>query len=572
MDTFIWKPQILMELIFCKRKQNFLMIFVLLTVFLIGSANYGYAETVQFSRQSVDANRLRIVLRWPASLPTFKAEVEERNLIPINLSEIENAENLQESFLEPDKTLQGKNLVLRFDEPIETPGIEQFGKEIPLWIKNIKAGYDSLLIQATRNSAFQVLKSENKIIVQIKQLPLKEETQSVEEDRELEHLESTLLLQTNKFDAYSGITKLLEAHPDDPKFMADLAEVDNRLGRWRQAIKHYACAIRREPDSVGMKQAHGFLRGQFGPQVRVDQYYRDTTNAEIQQISRVMTRQTFCSNYMVGVAFENRIINDNLNRPRNNGKLQVFNGNRQRWNAYVEKAHEFATTRFTIVGQETEAGASLEHRRQLRLGAVSLKGVYHEPYWDFAEGIIGGGTADRLQLRWLYQGNSPLIGKFKSKNPINATLGISANRYGVKDDDNVAESVKVLAEFHYQLNRLFPGLSIGYEFNGLFVNLTETRINSQGNNFNPLPIQNIQTNAWDISLLNRITDHIRYDFTAGYKYDTRVKSKGPFTSLRLVYDSFSHLDIGASAEFDIASARGTSSTFTQFGAFMIWKF
>lgn len=552
-------------------RRNFL-VFTWLIVFLTALANIGSAETVQFSHQSIDENRVRIILQWPASLPPFKAEVGENNLIPINLSDLANTENRQESFLEPEKTLQGKNLVLRFDEPIKTPGIEQFGREIPLWVKNIKAGYDSLLIQTTRNSSFQVLKSENKLIVQIKQLPLKEETQGSEEDRELEHLESTLLLQTNKFDAHSRITELLQAHPDDPKFMADLADVDSRLGRWRQAIKHYACAIRREPDSVELKQDQGYLRGQFGPQVRVDQYYRDTSNAEIQHISRVMARQSFCSNYMVGVTFENRAINDNLVRPRNDGRLQVFRGKKQRWNAYVEKAHEFATTRFTIVGQETDPGASLEHRRQLRLGEVSLKGVYHEPYWDFVEGIVGGGTADRLQLRWSYQGNSPLIGKFRSKNPISATLGISANRYGVKNNDNVAKSVKILAEIHYQLNLLLPGLSVGYQLDGLYVNLTDPRIDSVGNNFNPLPIQNIQTQAWDVSLINRITDHLRFDFSAGYKYDNRVKSKGPFSSLELVYDSFSNLEVGAKAEFDIATARGTSSTFTQFGGFLIWKF
>ena len=316
-------------------------VFPWLIVFLCFLTNIGYAETIRFSHQILDENRLRIILQWPASLPTFKVEVERSNLPPINLNEIENTENLQESFLEPGKTVQGKNLILRFDEPIETPGIDQFIKKVLVWINNIKKGYDSLLIQATRNSTFHVSKTANKIIIQIKQLPVKEETQGVEDDRDLAHLESTLLLQTNKFDAYSGITELLKAHPGDPKFMADLAEVDNRLGRWRQAIKHYECAIRREPDSMYMKQAKSFLRSQYGPQVRADQYYRDTTNAESQWVSRVMARQSYCSNYMVGVGFENRVINDNLIRPRIDGKLQVFKGKRQRWDAYVEKTHEF---------------------------------------------------------------------------------------------------------------------------------------------------------------------------------------------------------------------------------------
>ncbi len=559
-----------MELILSNHKHKIFLILTWLTVFLTGLADPGYAETVQFSHQNIDENRLRITLQWPTPLPTF--EVEENNLISIDLSEFDNADTLQKSFLEPGKILQGKNLVLRFAEPIETPGIEQFGKEIPVWIKNIKAGYDSLLIQTTQNSAFQVTKSENTIVVQILQLPLKEETQGIGEDRELEHLESTLLMQTNKFDAHSGITKLLKAHPDDPKFMADLAEVDNRLGRWRQAIKNYGCAIRREPDSVDLKQAQSYLRGRFGPQVRVDQYYRDTTNSEGQWVSRVMARQSYCSNYLVGVAFENRNINDNVLRPRIDGTLQRFQGNRQRWDAYVEKAHEFATTRLSIVGQETEPGVSLEHRRQLRLGEIQLKGVFHEPYWDFVEGIIDEGTADRLQLRWVYEGESPVIGKFRSKNPFSSILGISANQYGVEDDNNVAESIKVLAEIHYQLNFLWPGLSVGYQFSGEYVNLTETRIDTAGNAFNPLAVQNTQTHSWDISLVDHITDHLWFDLSTGFKFDDRVNSSGPFASLELVYDSFSNLEVGVNAEFDQETVRGSADTFTQFGAFLIWKF
>jgi len=548
------------------------LIFAWLIGFLVALTNIGYAETIKLSSQTIDENRLRIILQWPASLPTFKAEVEENNLIPFRLSEIGNAEILQESFHEQGNALEGKNLVLRFDEPIETLGIDQFVREILVWVKNIKTGYDTLLIQATRNSAFQVLNSKNKIIIQIKQLPGKEATQGVEDDRDLAHLESTLLLQTNKFDAHSGITELLKAHPDDPQFMADLAEVDSRLGRWRQAINHYASAIRRAPDAVHMKQAKSYLHGRFGPQVRVDQYYRDTTNAEVQWVSRAMARQSYGSDYMVGVGFENRVINDNLIRPRIDGKLQQFQGKRQRWEGYVEKAHEFATTRFSIVGQETEPGVGLEHRRQLRLGEVRLKAIIHEPYWDFVEGIIDEGTADRLQLRWVYEGESPILGKFRSKNPFSAIVGISANRYGVEDDNNVAESVKVLAGIQYQLNLLLPGLSVGYQFRGEYAKLTESRVDAVGTNFNPLAIENTQTHSWNISVAKRITDHLRFDFNTGFKYDDRVKSKGPFAALELVYDSLSNLKVGVNSEFNQETVRGSNNTFTQFGAFLIWKF
>lgn len=540
-------------------------------VFLIFFAGIGHAEPIKLSHQTVDANRLRILIQWPESIPSFEAEVENSELISIDQKEMESPQKLQESFSVPGKTLQGKNLLLIFEKPIQTPSIENFAKEIPSWIKSIKSGYDSLLIQTTNSAAFQVLKDKNRIIVQIKRLPSKPVTQADTEDEELLHLESSLLLQTNKFEAHSRLTQMLEAHPKDPKVMADLASVEERLGRWRQAIKHYECALKLDPTAVHNLQAKSYLHGRSGPQVRVDQYYRDTTNLEVQSVSRVTARQSYCSDFTVGVSYEKRFVNDNLIRPRINGTLQTFEGNRQQWNSYVEKAHDFSTTRFSIVGQETQPGASLEHRRQLPIGELSLAGIYHEPYWDYVEGLVNEGTADRVRFQWFYEGHSPIIGKYRSKNPFSGSLGVSLNRYGVENDNSVAESVKILAELRYQIIRLWPWLSVGYQFDSEYVNLTETRIDSAGANFNPLPIQSVQTHAWDVSLTNQVNKNLRFDLSSGFKYDNRVNSKGPFVFFDLIYDSLSNIEIGINAQFNQETTRGTNNTFTQFGAFLTWK-
>ena len=565
---------------FCLKKFRLktFFLFACQIVFLAAFADFGHAEPLKLSHQTVDENRLRILIQWPESIPSFNATVEESELIPIELKEFdlkksESTAKLQEAYSTPGKTLEGKNLFLKFAEPIQPPGIEDFAKELPSWIKSIKSGYDSFLIQTISPAAFQVLKEKNQIIVQIKQLPSVQVKQGDLEDEELLHLESSLLLQTNKFEAHARLTEMLEAHPKDPQIMADLASVEERLGRWRRAMKHYECALRLDPRAIDNLQAKSYLHGRFGPQVRVDQYYRDTTNADVQWVSRFMARQTFCSgsDYTVGVSGENRFINDNGIRPRINGTLQAFKGDRQRWNAYVEKAHAFSTTRFSILGQGTQPGASLEHRRQLFLGEISLAGVYHEPYWDFVEGIADEGTADRVRLQWIYEGHSPIIGKYRSKNPFSASLGASLNRYGVEDDNSVAESIKLQAELRYQIIRLWPWLSVGYQFNSEYVNLTETRVDSAGTNFNPLPIESVQTHSWDVSLTNHITRNLRFDLSSGFKYDDRVDSKGPFVFFDLIYDSFSNIEIGINAQFNQETARGSNSTFTQFGAFLIWK-
>ena len=540
-------------------------------VLLFALSGYGHAETLKLSQRTVDENSQRIIIQWPQSVPSFKAEVEDSKLTPINVKKNTTAGDLRGYLSTPGKTRQGKNIILRFSKPIQTPGIESFEKEILPWIKSIRSGYDSFLIQTFEPAEFQVLRGKSEIVVQVKRLPSKLVQRASSQNREFLHLESDLLLQTNKFEAHAGLTEMLKAHPNDPKILADLATVEERLGRWRQAMQHYDSAFRLNPNDLDSLQSKSYLHGRFGPQVRVDQYYRDTEDNEIQWVSQAMARQSFASDFMIGVGFENRILDDNVIRPRITGALQRFEGDHYQWNAYVEKDHTFSATRLSILGQEGQLGGSLQHRHQLPIGELSLAGIYHEPYWEFVEGFADEGTADRVKLQWVYEDDSPILGKYKSKNPFSGSVGVSFNRYGVQDKDNVAESIKLLAELRYQIIRQWPWFSVGYQFNSEYVDLTDSRIDSAGFNFNPLPIENTQTHSFDVSVTNHITRKVRFDLTSGYKLDNRVDSNGPFVIFDFIYDSLSNLEVGINVEFNQETVRGSSNTFTQVGGFLTWK-
>ncbi|MFQ5450556.1 MAG: tetratricopeptide repeat protein [Nitrospinaceae bacterium] len=512
-------------------------------------------------------NHLRIILDWPRPVK-FTAEVDDKNLVPVILKE---GEKLKETSLHGESFMKGRNLLLRFSRSLEAPQLDSLQGIVPEWIEYIQKGFDSLLFHTPGPSSFQVFSIGNRLVVQITQTASREAQSGESIDAELLHLESSLLLQTNKFEAQARLTELLRENPEDPQIMVDLAEVEERLDRWREAIDLYSCALRRKPGDKDILRSRSYLHGQYGPQIRLEQYYLDTSNEEVQRVTSVMARETFCRSYTVGVNFENRSLDDNTVRPRIDGSLGVFEGDRRRWGAFVEKAHGFAFTRLSLLGQEGEPGVSLSHRRQLPLGVLQLRGAYQEPYWDFLEGIVDQGTADRLQARWVYRGHSPFIGKYRGKNNFSGSLGFSLNRYGVDDDNDVAESVKILAEIRYHLSTLLEGLSVGYSFDAEYVDLTESRLDTTGSNFNPLPIENTQVQTWEVSLSRFVTDQLRFDLTAGYLYDNRVDSKGPLVIFDLVYDTLSNLELGIKTEFSKSSFRGTDNTFFQGGAFLTWK-
>lgn len=549
-----------------------------LTGFLIGLIAVffplsSFAENVNFTHH-IEHNRLKIILKWPATI-SFSAEVERSNLVPIDVKGKNLRGVLPGGSTENKTSHQGQKLVLRFDRPIEAPGLLNLPAEIPNWIENVEMGFDTLLIKTPNPAKFEVFSADDQVMIQVAMASAVEANKGGTADssvnQELRHLQSNLISRKGKFEAQSKLTDLLEQYPNDHEIIISLAEVEDRLGRWRQSIELYDRALKLEPSDTDAIIAKSYQQEQLGPQVRIDQFYRDTTNEEVQSITRATAQQTFYQNYLFGVNYEYRELNDNLARPGLDGVSRVFQGNRQQWGVFVERQHDFAHTRVSIVGQEDEPGAALEHRRQIAVGELFLRGVYNEPYWDFLEGITNEGVASRLQAKWFFEERNPFIGQYRGQGNFSGSLGVNLNRYGVKDDDDIADSVEVLAEVRYHLNQIFSGLSVGYNLNAEYVKLKSPRLNTAGANFNPIPVQTIQNHAFDASLSHSITNNVRFDLSSGYRYDDRIGSTGPFVFFDLIYDTLKNFEMGANIEFNQESNRGTDTSFTQVGGFLLWK-
>jgi len=389
--------------------------------------------------------------------------------------------------------------------------------------------------------------------------------------QELLHLESDLNLTTQKFDAHSRLSQLSEAHPNDPKILFDLGMAEERLGRWHQSLDLYNRSLEIAPDAVGRVQAKSYLHAAQGPHARLDQFYRDTSNDEIQWITRAHAREFVANKYTVGATYEHRFVNDNTVRQRFDGSLDRFDGSRGQWDIFAERAHDFSATRLSLLGQEDKVGAGLSHRRQLPFGEVLLKGVYREPYWVFVEGIADEGVADRLQALWQYDGHSHFGGPFKGSSPITGSFGISLNRYGLGSDSNVAESFELLANLRYRFLNSIPGLSVGYEYDAEYANLTASRTDINGNSFRPIPLETTEVHSLDVSWSNDFWNNFHYDLTTGYSFDTRIDSNGPFVYFSLIYDTWKNLQMGLNVQFSQENNRGIDSTFTQSGVFLLWR-
>ena len=468
---------------------------------------------------------------------------------------------------------EGRELLIRFDGPVDGQALDALAREVPEWVDYVNVGYDDFVIHSPAPASFLLTSQANGLTIVMtraaEQKPAEGNNQS---DAELLHLESALNLTTRKFESHTQLTELAGAHPNDSRVLADLAVADERLGRWRPSLDHYNRSLEIEPGSIHTLKGKSYLHALQGPHFRLDQWYRDTSNEEIQWITRAHVREFVTDNYTVGATYEHRYIDDSIQRQRFDGSIGVFEGHRNRYEAFVERAHEFAATRLSLVGQEGTPGAALAHLKELPFGKLLLRGAYREPYWVFVEGLADEGTADRLQAAWIYEGHSHFGGEFQGASPVTGSVGTTVNRYGLGDDDHVAESLELQIELRYRFLNRWPGLSVGYGFDAEYVNLTATRTDINGNTFHPIPLENTQVHSWDVALSHDLTHHLHFDLTTGFSYDNRIGSSGPFVYSSLIYDTLKHLQLGLNIEFNQESNRGLDSTFTQFGGFLVWRF
>jgi hypothetical protein len=535
----------------------------LVVLFVLFSTSSSYAVEI-LSSHKLEQTQLWIGLKWKEPVKVL-ARVGDRELTPMEYKEEGKPKRISSN---GESSLKGNKLILRFNQAIEAKAILNLPQNVPGWIEDIYVGFDSIALTTLNQSNFEVFQNKNSALIKITALEIPGNTGANEEIR---HLKSSLISKKPKFIAHSELSDLVKQHPRDPQILADMAGVEERMGRWRESMGLYAQSLELKPGNKDLYLSRSYMEEQFGPQVRADQYYQDTENEETQWVTRFMARQTFFKNYLFGVEYENRAIDDNDPRPRLDGNLQVFEGSRDRWETFVERSHGFAHTRLSILGQDSDVGAALQHRRELMVGNLFLRGSYNEPYWGLVEALINDGTVSRLQGIYRYEQHDPMVMKDKEIGYFSGLAGMSLNSYGVEDENHVAGSVELLGELRYHISQLLSGLSIGYSSNFEFVDITDTRIDVNGDNFNPLPIEDIRNHAWDVSLSRSLSTHWRYDLSTGYNFDSRTADGGPFVEFNLVRDSLSNLQVGLNFEINQQLNREENNSFTKIGAFLLWK-
>nr|WP_246500376.1 tetratricopeptide repeat protein [Azospirillum rugosum] len=467
-----------------------------------------------------------------------------------------------------DPGRDGRELTIRASRPLGDAPLDTVPDRLQGWVDNVRYGYDSLLLVLAQGVTAEVSVESNGVTIAFTReratgrLTVEEQAAEQVAQRRIDYFRAvTLMEQGDVREARSLLGDLLRANPNDVQSTALLAQGEERLGRWREAVGLYDRALELAPNEPSLVTSKNNLLREHGEHARVDWDLFQVKNADVQRIGRLTGSLEVGGNTSVLYALENRDV-DVDQAVRADGTVAPFHGSRQR--AELTLRHdwpEVQQSRLSLFAAQKTVGAGYVHGWREERSETRAGVAWREPTYTFIEGIVGGGRRDRVFLtheerlseRW------------------SANLGAGWNRYGLAGAGDLATSATVEGAVRYVLIREWPVTSIAYVLDAEYVARRADRVDEAGVAYLPLPVQTREVHALQLALDDALTDYLRYSIQGGYAYDRRGKG-GPQGSLALAYEPLERLELGLRASYTRATARGSGTTATGAGGYLIMRY
>lgn len=467
---------------------------------------------------------------------------------------------------------EGRELSLTFARPLGTPPLESVPERLQGWVDNVLYGYDSLLLVLAEGVAAEV--SRERDGVRIAFSPDRRSRRTAEAEaaeqaaqRRIDYFTAVTLMESGQVRQARGLlVDLLARDPADAQSTALLAQAEERLGRWRQAVRLYDRGLDLTPDEPSLVVGKARLLHERGDRLQVDYDLFRVRDADVQRVTRISGVTDL--GWSIGGAgssllysLEDRRVDvDAVQRP--GGGLEPFHGSRRRAElALLHDWPEREQSRLSLFLARSTAGAGYTHGWRGEESDTRAGIAWNEPSFAFLEGLVGGGRRDRL----FFQHEERLSPRWI------VTAGAGYNRYGLAGTRDLARSATVEGSLRYVLNQEGPLASVAYLLDAEYVGRRAERMNEQGAVFAPLPAATREVHGLQIAIDDQLTDYVRYGVQLGYAYDRRGKS-GPQGAVSLGWEPHDSLEIGLRASHARSTARGTANAVDSAGGYVIWRY
>ncbi|MBY6263602.1 hypothetical protein EI613_17020 [Azospirillum sp. 412522] len=471
----------------------------------------------------------------------------------------------------------GRELVLRFNRSLGDVPLDRVPERLESWVDNILYGYDSVVLVLAAGVEPAVSTDSAGVAVALARPPAAAPSrEAVAADRaagrRIDYFRALALMEGGDLrPARTLLRDLLAQDPRDAQSTALLAQAEERLGRWREAIMAYDTALELTPGEPSLVQGKALLLHENADRSRLDLDWQKVRNADMQRIARFSGLQELGRSTSLTWALERRKVDVDSAR-RGDGRLEPFHGARSRLEAaLVHDWPELQRSTLALYAAPRTLGAGYTHGWRGEASETRAGFAWSEPSFAFLEGIVGGGRRDRLFV----QHEDRLSDRWF------LSLGAGYNRYGLAGAADLARSATVEGSLRYTLNAAGPLASVAYVLDAEYVGHREERRSEdrqdadgntiEGQPYVPLPAATREVHALQLNVEDYLTDYVRYAAQIGYAYDRRGRS-GPQGAISLGWEPADNLELGFRASHARSTARGTASAVNSAGVTLVWRY
>lgn len=461
----------------------------------------------------------------------------------------------------------GGELLVRLSAPVDAEALSDLPKRLGDWIDGVSFGFDTVLFKARRNVRMSFAIRGRTLLVELSPSdPSSGDAGATARDGaatniRVELLKARLLLISGEVRAAADLLAgLAKRYPHDPLVIAALADGDNRAGRWRRALMRYDGLLMRYPENENYAEARADTANQHARRVITDLEWRRVPGEENSRTFRLAGNEFVSPALRLGAAFEIRHMNAKGVR-RSGGRVGDFSGVRERGELYAR--HDWLDGQWLrgdlFVG-ETGPGIGGIYARPDLYGVSQISIEYRRPNWDYLEGVVGGGIRDKIEVRREH--------RFSPR--ISSSLTGFAYRYGLDHDDNMATSVGTQVSLDYAVTLESPRLVLGYLLDAEYRTSWETRLDSTGGPFNPIPLVSREQHTGRMILEQHLSARLLLSIEIGYTVN-RFGGKGPVVGGRLAYYGKGPVRLEFRIE-QLQNPSDTAQTLTTIGGGLTWRF
>ncbi len=461
----------------------------------------------------------------------------------------------------------GRELVLRFDRPLGEVALDRVPERLESWVDNILYGYDSVVLVLATSVEATVATDRTGLTVSLTRAPAAAPSRDAlaadrAARRRLDYFRALALMEGGDVrPARSLLRDLLEQDPTDAQSTALLAQAEERLGRWREAIRAYDTALELTPDEPSLIQGKALLLHENADRSRLNLDWQKVRNADMQRIARFSGVQDLGRSTSLTWSLERRDVDADAVR-YGDGRLEPFHGARSRLEAaLVHDWPELERSTLSLYAAPRTLGAGYTHGWRGEESETRAGFAWSEPNFAFLEGIVDGGRRDRLFV----QHEDRLSDRWF------LSLGAGYNRYGLAGDADLARSATVEGSLRYTLNAAGPLTSVAYVLDAEYVAHREERQDALGLPYVPLPATTREVHALQLNAEDYLTDYVRYAVQVGYAYDRRGRS-GPQGAISLGWEPADNLELNFRASHARSTSRGTASAVNSAGVTLVWRY